>query len=566
MKRLNFVGNCDQYPLYSAFTLHLCNFFHLFDCSFLISKSATTFHSPHQQSQLNAQLLLLLQRLTFLCCMRLRFLARENTDRLLLGKYMSRTEVEHSCAHLFRRPYPPIAASICWNEVVHVLIRLHVGRRKTHLQSPGFYLIPSRLSLPATVVMGTLEHPKTIKMYRNGDLYFPARPVVVNTHVTRNWDAFLDRVTQCVRPNRAAIRIIYNAETGKRVRSFQDLEEGRSYVAAGIERFKHIPYETILDARTREKTLMQKHKTDLSTIHHRVIRSGRAQKLGAGTHGKTIYVTMNGDLYFHPVKVLVNNRTTPDLFHLYDEIGKKVAAYTAETVTKVYDISGHRIRGLNEVTDGGQYVAVTRGRFLPLPYFAPGQMSSSSPARIPIKLRTNLRFLKSKKPTSLSNGPSPKKYPLNGYSTAPSTYTSPSKVAVNHSSPNKPSPTNKSKQVTKLRRDQKVQSYNVTIITGNDQSHATDANVFITLHGTKGDTQRQQLREDSDNFDAGSEDVFALQSESIGDVVAITLEQDDSGASSAWFVERVTVRDTVTNKRTVFNIHDWLATDRGNMI
>lgn len=119
----------------------------------------------------------------------------------------------------------------------------------------------------------------------------------------------------------------------------------------------------------------------------------------------------------------------------------------------------------------------------------------------PIKLRTNLRFLKSKKPTSLSNGPSPKKYPLNGYSTAPSTYTSPSKVAVNHSSPNKPSPTNKSKQVTKLRRDQKVQSYNVTIITGNDQSHATDANVFITLHGTKGDTQRQQLREDSDNFD-----------------------------------------------------------------
>lgn len=60
--------------------------------------------------------------------------------------------------------------------------------------------------------------------------------------------------------------------------------------------------------------------------------------------------------------------------------------------------------------------------------------------------------------------------------------------------------------------------------------------------------------------------MFALQSESIGDVVAITLEQDDSGASSAWFVERVTVRDTVTNKRTVFNIHDWLATDRGNMI
>ena len=65
---------------------------------------------------------------------------------------------------------------------------------------------------------------------------------------------------------------------------------------------------------------------------------------------------------------------------------------------------------------------------------------------------------------------------------------------------------------------------------------------------------------------AGSEDVFAIESKAIGEVTAVTLEQDDSGASSAWFVERVTVRDTMTNKRTVFQVHDWLATDRGSMM
>ena len=67
----------------------------------------------------------------------------------------------------------------------------------------------------------------------------------------------------------------------------------------------------------------------------RVVRSGRAKKLGAGVRGRTIYVTMNGDLQFKPIKVLVNNRTTPDLTHLKDEIGKKVKAYTVETITKV---------------------------------------------------------------------------------------------------------------------------------------------------------------------------------------------------------------------------------------
>jgi len=61
-------------------------------------------------------------------------------------------------------------------------------------------------------------------------------------------------------------------------------------------------------------------------------------------------------------------------------------------------------------------------------------------------------------------------------------------------------------------------------------------------------------------------DVFAIESKAIGEVTAVTLEQDDSGASSAWFVERVTVRDTMTNKRTVFQVHDWLATDRGSMM
>ncbi|EGD79006.1 hypothetical protein PTSG_11815 [Salpingoeca rosetta] len=413
--------------------------------------------------------------------------------------------------------------------------------------------------------MGTLVHPKTVRMFRNGDMFFPARSVVVNTHVTRNWDAFLDRVTQGVRPQRGAIRLIYDADTGKKVKTFEDLEDGKSYVAAGLERFKRIPYSNIQDQRTRERTMMQKHKTTLSSVQ-RVIRSGRAKKLGAGVRGKTIYVTMNGDLQFKPIKVLVNNRTTPDIEHLYDEIGKKVKAYTVETITKVYDINGRRIRSLDGVSDGGQYVAVTRGRFKALPYFSPVPISQSSPAKMAIKLRSDLRYQKNKK--YKKNGSPTKLAPMGAYQNGNS------KAASNNASPVKPakkpqqaqSPVQaKPSPPKKLAPAEKVQSYNVTVVTGSDASHATDANVYLTIHGSKGDTRREPLREDSDNFDAGNEDVFAVESKSIGDITAITLEQDDSGASSAWFVERVTVRDTVTNKRIVFEVHDWLATDRGNM-
>lgn len=391
-------------------------------------------------------------------------------------------------------------------------------------------------------IMGTLVPPKTIRMYRNGDQFYPARSVVVNTHVTRNWDAFLDRVTQAIRPEKGAVRKIFNAESGRKIKSFEQLEDGKAYVAAAMERYKRLPYTNILDQRTREKTMMEKHQTSMSMVS-RVVRSGRAKKIGAGVRGISIHVTMNGDLQFKPVKILVSQRTTPDLTHLKDEIGKRVKAYTVETITKIFDIDGRRVKSMRDLAEGGQYVAVTRGRFKPMPYFSGPQVASTSPAKLGSKLATNIRYQKNKKDF---NSRSPTKLaPLSKES----------------------SPAKKQAPPPKMRLDpgEKIQSYNVTIVTGNDPSHATDANVFLTIHGTKGNTKRQPLREDSDNFEAGSEDVFAVESKAIGDITAVTLEQDDSGASSAWFVERVTVRDTMTNKRTVFQVHDWLATDRGNM-
>ena len=47
---------------------------------------------------------------------------------------------------------------------------------------------------------------------------------------------------------------------------------------------------------------------------------------------------------------------------------------------------------------------------------------------------------------------------------------------------------------------EKVQSYNVTVETGDADGQGTDANVFVTLVGAAGRSKRTMLREDPDNF------------------------------------------------------------------
>lgn len=107
-----------------------------------------------------------------------------------------------------------------------------------------------------------------------------------------------------------------------------------------------------------------------------------------------------------------------------------------------------------------------------------------------------------------------------------------------------------------------LQSYNLTVVTG---KQGTDANVFITLYGAKGDSGRRRLREDPDNFQSGGEDVFALECAALGPLQRIVIEQDNTGASSSWYLEEVVIRDNTTKAKLYFHYHDWLAMDRGPM-
>eukprot|EP00056_Hartaetosiga_gracilis_P010143 m.148755 g.148755 ORF g.148755 m.148755 type:complete len:656 (-) comp13263_c1_seq2:106-2073(-) len=405
--------------------------------------------------------------------------------------------------------------------------------------------------------MGTLQKGKTVLMYRNGDSFFPPKPIVLNVHETRNWDSFLDKVTNQVRCS-DAIQIIYDANTGKRVRQFNEFEDGKSYVAAK-KRFKKRNYNSITDAVTKQKAYKRPH------MHtRRVVASGRAKKLAFGVRGHSILVTLNGDVNFKPVRILINKRTIPDFVHLFDEITRKFRQQMPVIITRLYDTNGHKMKSLEELTDKGKYVASARGRFKPMPYFSGGVLTHTAP--------TNLKSKPSKN--------SPRKLqPMHRRSQT----LNPSDINTNvvrNSNNNRPQNTNASsdspvKEVKKIPKtmqkkkkledNERVQSYNVNVITGDDQGNGTDANVFITLHGTKGNSSRVPLREDSDNFMIGGDDVFAIENPSVGQIESMTVEHDDSGASSAWFLKMVSVRDTVSKKKVFFHYNNWLASDRGNM-
>ena len=86
----------------------------------------------------------------------------------------------------------------------------------------------------------TLERGRSIRLMRNGDSFFPGRGFVVNQRKYPMLDVFLDDASLALRANFGAVRSIYTPKTGTRLRDISELEDHRTYVAGGGERFKKL--------------------------------------------------------------------------------------------------------------------------------------------------------------------------------------------------------------------------------------------------------------------------------------------------------------------------------------
>ena len=107
--------------------------------------------------------------------------------------------------------------------------------------------------------------------------------------------------------------------------------------------------------------------------------------------------------------------------------------------------------------------------------------------------------------------------------------------------------------------------YEIIVITGDEKGAGTDANVFITVHGSNGDSGRRQLRQKFRNlFEREQTDRFLLEMLDMGELQRVKVEHDNSGLSPGWLLDRVEVTNLANGVTTIFLCGKWLDIERAD--
>uniref|UniRef100_A0A3B3ZLB7 PLAT domain-containing protein n=1 Tax=Periophthalmus magnuspinnatus TaxID=409849 RepID=A0A3B3ZLB7_9GOBI len=107
--------------------------------------------------------------------------------------------------------------------------------------------------------------------------------------------------------------------------------------------------------------------------------------------------------------------------------------------------------------------------------------------------------------------------------------------------------------------------YEIIVITGEEKGAGTDANVFITIYGSNGDSGKRQLRQKFRNlFERGQTDRFLVEMLDMGELQKVRVEHDNSGISAGWFLDRIEVTNTANGVTTIFLCGKWLDTKRAD--
>ncbi|CAH1787210.1 unnamed protein product [Owenia fusiformis] len=108
--------------------------------------------------------------------------------------------------------------------------------------------------------------------------------------------------------------------------------------------------------------------------------------------------------------------------------------------------------------------------------------------------------------------------------------------------------------------------YRIVTVTGGMKGSGTDANVFLTLYGKSGHTQKISLKNNSkDVFEKNQSDEFFAKSTCVGPMTKIRIEHDNTGFAAGWYLERVVVTDMKNPKWTYyFPCGQWLSKSEGD--
>ena len=105
-------------------------------------------------------------------------------------------------------------------------------------------------------------------------------------------------------------------------------------------------------------------------------------------------------------------------------------------------------------------------------------------------------------------------------------------------------------------------SYIVDVKTGDYAGAGTDANVYLTLKGTAGESTEIRLNPffSGNAFERNRTDQFRINARDVGAISSITIRKDNQFAGADWFLANVSV--TKAGRKSYFEHEDWLTSSK----
>ncbi|KAL3317120.1 Lipoxygenase y domain-containing protein 1 [Cichlidogyrus casuarinus] len=117
-----------------------------------------------------------------------------------------------------------------------------------------------------------------------------------------------------------------------------------------------------------------------------------------------------------------------------------------------------------------------------------------------------------------------------------------------------------------------MKHYHIRVKTGDLDGSGTDANVYLTIQGDRGDTGERKLASSltyMDKFERGHTDIFAWEAADLGTIYKTRIRHDNSGPSASWFLDSIEVQEvtgewkerkaTAAGEVVLFRCERWLS-------
>ena len=93
--------------------------------------------------------------------------------------------------------------------------------------------------------------------------------------------------------------------------------------------------------------------------------------------------------------------------------------------------------------------------------------------------------------------------------------------------------------------------YTLLLHTSDKPAAGTDADVFVTIHGTEASSPRIKLPSRPEDFLRGNKDTFRMQLQALGEITRLTVGHNNRGRNPSWHLDHAEVTHEASGELSV---------------